>query len=62
MKEEPKIESPERKEEGSPEQLRRRFLKKFGKYAVSTPVVTFTLMSAFTSKAIASHGGGHDGV
>ncbi len=38
----------------SPEELRRGFLKKFGKYAVTTPLVTFTLMSAFTSKAIAS--------
>lgn len=40
----------------SPEQLRRSFLKKFGKYAVSTPAVTFTLMSSMTSKAIASGG------
>jgi formiminotetrahydrofolate cyclodeaminase len=39
--------------------IRRDFLKKFGKYAVSVPVVTFTLMSANTSKAITS--GGDDG-
>jgi formiminotetrahydrofolate cyclodeaminase len=39
--------------------IRRDFLKKFGKYAVSVPVVTFTLMSTYSSKAIAS--GGSDG-
>ncbi len=38
----------------TPEHHRRKFLKKFGKYAVSTPVVTFTLMSTYSSKAIAS--------
>lgn len=43
----------------SPENIRRDFLKKFGKYAATTPVVTFTLMSSFSSKAIAS--GGDDG-
>lgn len=36
--------------------IRRDFLKKFGKYAVSVPVVTFTLMSTYSSKAIASGG------
>ncbi|CAA6823720.1 MAG: Unknown protein [uncultured Thiotrichaceae bacterium] len=45
-------------EQDTPENIRRNFLKKFGKYAVSTPVVTFTLMSSFSSKAIAS--GGND--
>jgi len=40
----------------TPEQLRRKFLKKFGKYAVTTPTVTFTLMSSMSSKAIASGG------
>lgn len=46
--------------DASPEEIRRSFLKKFGKYAVSTPAVTFTLMSAMSSKAIAS-GGNNDG-
>lgn len=47
-------------EDGSPEEIRRHFLKRFGKYAVSAPVVTFTLMSAMSSKAIAS-GGNEEG-
>lgn len=42
-----------------PENIRRDFLKKFGKYAAGVPVVTFTLMSSYSSKAIAS--GGSDG-
>lgn len=37
-----------------PEQLRRDFLKKFGKYAATTPAVAFTLMSTYSSKAVAS--------
>jgi hypothetical protein len=39
----------------SPEMIRRDFLKKFGKYAVATPVVTYTLMSSKTSKANGSY-------
>ena len=45
----------------TPDALRRQFLLKFGKYAASAPAVTFTLMSAASSKAIASgatEGGG----
>lgn len=42
------------KKEESPEKLRRDFIKKFGKYAISTPAITFTLMSSYSSKAIAS--------
>ena len=33
----------------SPELIRRDFLKKFGKYAATTPIVAFTLMSSQTS-------------
>lgn len=38
----------------SPEELRRAFLKRFGKFAATAPVVTYTLISAKTSKAISS--------
>ena len=31
--------------------IRRDFLKKFGKYAAATPVITYTLMSSKTSQA-----------
>ena len=41
----------------SPEQLRRDFLKKFGKYAVAVPAVTFILMSPSASADIGSGGG-----
>lgn len=46
----------------SPEALRRDFLKRFGSYASTAPLVTFTVFSAFSSKAIASGGvgGGED--
>lgn len=39
-----------------PEAVRRDFLKRFGGLAAATPVVTFTLMSSYSSKAIASGG------
>ena len=45
----------------SPAALRRDFLKRFGRYAVSTPAVVFTLMSVTTSKAVASGTGGNEG-
>lgn len=41
-------------ENDTPDDIRRDFLKKFGKYAVSTPAVTFTLLSPKTSKAVGS--------
>lgn len=43
--------------EEQPENIRRDFLKKFGKYAATVPVVTFTLMSPNSAKAITSCGG-----
>lgn len=39
----------------SPEALRRRFLTRFGGYALTVPLVTFTLMSPRTSKAVGSN-------
>ena len=53
-------ESHELSADQSPEALRRGFLKRFGRYAAVTPVVTFTLMSSMSSKAIASGGAGED--
>ena len=44
----------------SPEMVRRDFLKKFGKYAAATPVITYTLMSSKTSKANGSGCYDHD--
>lgn len=41
-------------DELTPQDLRRDFLKRFGKYAASTPAVVFTLMSPSTSKAVGS--------
>jgi len=38
-----------------PENIRRDFLKKFGKYAASVPAVAFTLMSPKSSKAASSY-------
>lgn len=43
--------------EEKPENIRRNFLKKFGKYAATVPVITFTLMSPIASSAIGSGGG-----
>ena len=45
--------TPESNDE-SPEMVRRQFLKKFGKYAVATPVVTYTLMSSATARPVGS--------
>lgn len=45
----------------SPEELRRDFLKRFGGYAASAPVVTFTVFSSLSSKAIASTGSDEGG-
>lgn len=45
----------------SPERIRRDFLKRFGKYATTAPIVTFTLMSSSSSKAITSGGGDDSG-
>ena len=36
---------------------RRDFIKKFGKLAVVTPIAVTTLMSTYSSKAMASAGG-----
>jgi len=42
-----------------PENIRRNFLKKFGKYAATVPAVTFTLMSPLSAGDIGSTGGGN---
>lgn len=47
--------------EQDPQQLRRDFLKRFGGYAVTVPLVTFTLMSSYSSKAVASGGSDEGG-
>ena len=41
----------------SPEAMRRDFLKRFGGYAATAPLVTFTIFSSRTAKAISSSGG-----
>lgn len=48
-------------ENDTPDNIRREFIKKFGKYAVSTPAVTFTLLSTYSSKAVGSTGGSGGG-
>jgi len=40
-----------------PEALRRDFLKRFGGYAATAPLVTFTIFSSRTAKAVGSDGG-----
>ena len=45
----------------SPEAMRRDFLKRFGGYAATAPIVTFTVFSTLSSKAIASGGGDDEG-
>lgn len=42
----------------SPEALRRDFLKRFGVYAATAPLVTYALMSPRTAKAVGSFSDG----
>lgn len=56
MKTEKQAQTPPMKHE-KPDEIRRDFLKRFGKYATTAPAVTFALMAPSSSKAIGSGGG-----
>ncbi len=57
-----KKEQNENQEQKAADEVKRDFMKKFGKYSVATPLAVFALMSPLTSKkAIASPGPIDDG-
>jgi len=51
----------ENKPELTAEELKREFIKKFGKYALSAPVGVFLLMSPNLAKKAIAFSGGNDG-
>ena len=51
----------ENKPELTAEELKREFIKKFGKYALSAPVGVFLLMSPNLAKKAIASSGGNDG-